>query len=44
MTLHPTFVPFTPVDDPGRLPRLAHVLQEQALIENVAPIQLGIRY
>jgi len=43
MTLHPTFVPFTPWTTlPGYLD-LLRVLQEQRLIENVAPIQLGIR-
>jgi hypothetical protein len=43
MTLHPTFVPFTPWTTlPGYLDLLG-VLQAQDLIENVAPIQLGIR-
>ena len=43
MTLHPTFVPFTPWTTVESYVDLLHVLEEQALIENVAPIQLGIR-
>ena len=43
MTLHPTFVPFTPWTTLEGYLDLLGVLQEQALIENVAPIQLGIR-
>src|SRR6266853_4292879 len=43
MTLHPTFVPFTPWTPLEGYLDLLNVLQEQALIENVAPIQLGIR-
>src|SRR6266481_891888 len=43
MTLHPTFVPFTPWTTLEGYLDLLNVLQEQALIENVAPIQLGIR-
>jgi hypothetical protein len=43
MTLHPTFVPFTPWTTLGGYLDLLHVLHEQALIGNVAPIQLGIR-
>jgi radical SAM superfamily enzyme YgiQ (UPF0313 family) len=43
MTLHPTFVPFTPWTTLDGYLDLLGVLQEQALIENVAPIQLGIR-
>jgi Radical SAM superfamily len=43
MTLHPTFVPFTPWTALEGYLDLLGVLQEQALIENVAPIQLGIR-
>ncbi|HET8925610.1 MAG TPA: CUAEP/CCAEP-tail radical SAM protein [Candidatus Acidoferrum sp.] len=43
MTLHPTFVPFTPWTTLGGYLDLLGVLQEQALIENVTPIQLGIR-
>jgi len=42
MTLHPTFVPFTPWTTLEGYLDLLNVLQEQALIENVAPIQLGI--
>jgi radical SAM superfamily enzyme YgiQ (UPF0313 family) len=43
MTLHPTFVAFTPwTTMPGYLD-LLRVLQEEGLVENVAPIQLGIR-
>jgi radical SAM superfamily enzyme YgiQ (UPF0313 family) len=43
MTLHPTFVPFTPWTTLDGYLDLLRVLHEQALIENVAPIQLGIR-
>src|SRR5713226_4645287 len=43
MTLHPTFVLFTPWTPLEGYLDLLNVLQEQALIENVAPIQLGIR-
>jgi len=43
MTLHPTFVPFTPWTTLQGYLDLLNVLQRQALIENVAPIQLGIR-
>ncbi len=43
MTLHPTFVPFTPWTTLDGYLDLLRVLQEQALLENVAPIQLGIR-
>src|SRR5712692_7421941 len=43
MTLHPTFVPFTPWTTLEGYLDLLNVLQQQALIENVAPIQLGIR-
>ena len=43
MTLHPTFVPFTPWITVEGYIDLLHVLQDQALIENIAPIQLGIR-
>lgn len=43
MTLHPTFVPFTPWTTLEGYLDLLGVLQEEALIENVAPIQLGIR-
>jgi radical SAM superfamily enzyme YgiQ (UPF0313 family) len=43
MTLHPTFVPFTPWTTLDGYLDLLRVLHEQSLIENVAPIQLGIR-
>ncbi len=42
-TLHPTFVPFTPWTTLEGYLDLLSVLQQQTLIENVAPIQLGIR-
>jgi len=43
MTLHPTFVPFTPWTTLEAYLELLRVVEEQAIIENVAPIQLGIR-
>lgn len=43
MTLHPTFVPFTPWTTLESYLDLLHVLHSEALIESVAPIQLGIR-
>jgi radical SAM superfamily enzyme YgiQ (UPF0313 family) len=43
MTLHPTFVPFTPWTTLESYIDLLHVLDEQALVENAATIQLGIR-
>jgi len=43
MTLHPTFVPFTPWTTLEGYLDLLRVLEEQSVIENVAPIQLGIR-
>jgi radical SAM superfamily enzyme YgiQ (UPF0313 family) len=43
MTLHPTFVPFTPWTTLDGYLELLRVLHQQSLIENVAPIQLGIR-
>jgi radical SAM superfamily enzyme YgiQ (UPF0313 family) len=43
MTLHPTFVPFTPWTTLDGYLDLLRVLHAEALIENVAPIQLGIR-
>jgi radical SAM superfamily enzyme YgiQ (UPF0313 family) len=43
MTLHPTFVPFTPWTTLDGYLDLLRVLSEQSLIENVPPIQLGIR-
>jgi radical SAM superfamily enzyme YgiQ (UPF0313 family) len=43
MTLHPTFVPFTPWTTLEGYLDLLRVLAAEELIENVAPIQLGIR-
>jgi len=43
MTLHPTFVPFTPWTTLDGYLDLLRVIEEQGVIENVAPIQLGIR-
>jgi uncharacterized small protein (DUF1192 family) len=43
MTLHPTFVPFTPWTTLDGYLDLLRVLAEEELVENVAPIQLGIR-
>src|SRR6266852_1656836 len=43
MTLHPTFVPFTPWTSLEGYLDLLRVLAAEELIENVAPIQLGIR-
>jgi radical SAM superfamily enzyme YgiQ (UPF0313 family) len=43
MALHPTFVPFTPWTSMDGYLDLLDVIQQQELIENVAPIQLGIR-
>src|SRR5713101_5006328 len=43
MTLHPTFVPFTPWTTMDGYLELLRVLAAAELIENVAPIQLGIR-
>jgi radical SAM superfamily enzyme YgiQ (UPF0313 family) len=43
MTLHPTFVPFTPWTTLEGYLDLLRVIEEQEVIENVAPIQLGIR-
>jgi len=43
MTLHPTFVPFTPWTTMDGYLDLLRVIEEQAVIENVAPVQLGIR-
>ena len=43
MTLHPTFVPFTPWTSMEGYLDLLEVIQEEELVENVAPIQLGIR-
>jgi radical SAM superfamily enzyme YgiQ (UPF0313 family) len=43
MTFHPTFVPFTPWTTLESYLELLRVVSEQSLIENVPPIQLGIR-
>jgi radical SAM superfamily enzyme YgiQ (UPF0313 family) len=43
MTLHPTFVPFTPWTTMEGYLDLLRALVAEELIENVAPIQLGIR-
>jgi len=43
MTLHPTFVPFTPWTTIEGYLDLLQVIQAEGLTENVAPIQLGIR-
>ncbi len=43
MTLHPTFVPFTPWTTVGGYLDLLRVIEEQGVIENVVPVQLGIR-
>src|SRR6266478_3403637 len=43
MKLHPTFVPFTPWTTVDDYLDLLRVIEEQGVIENVAPIQLGIR-
>jgi Radical SAM superfamily len=43
MTLHPTFVPFTPWTTMEGYWDLLRVLAAEELVENVAPIQLGIR-
>src|SRR6267378_2542600 len=43
MTLHPTFVPFMPWTTVDGYLDLLRVIEQQGVIENVAPIQLGIR-
>jgi radical SAM superfamily enzyme YgiQ (UPF0313 family) len=43
LTLQPTFVPFTPWTSLSGYRELLALLADQDLIENVAPIQLGIR-
>ncbi|HYK40219.1 MAG TPA: CUAEP/CCAEP-tail radical SAM protein [Candidatus Eremiobacteraceae bacterium] len=43
MTLHPTFVPFTPWTTIEGYLDLLRVLCEEELVENVVPVQLGIR-
>jgi hypothetical protein len=43
MTLHPTFVPFSPWTTMNSYIDLLEVIWAEGLAENVAPIQLGIR-
>jgi len=43
MTLHPTFVPFTQWTTMESYLDLLQVIRAESLMENVAPIQLGIR-
>jgi hypothetical protein len=43
LVLHPTFVPFSPWTTLDSYLDLLRVLDDRELIENVAPIQLGIR-
>jgi hypothetical protein len=43
MTLHPTFVPFSPWTTMEGFVDLLRVIYDQGLMENVAPIQFGIR-
>ena len=43
LTLHPTFVPFTPWTTMDGYLDLLTVLSDENLAENVAPVQLGIR-
>ena len=43
LILQPTFVPFTPWTSLSGYRELLEIVAEQDLIENVAPIQLGIR-
>ena len=43
LTLQPTFVPFTPWSSLSGYCELLAVLADEDLVENVAPIQLGIR-
>ena len=43
ITLHPTFVPFTPWTTMEGYLDLLRVLAAEELVDNVAPIQLGIR-
>jgi radical SAM superfamily enzyme YgiQ (UPF0313 family) len=43
MTLHPTFVPFSPWTTMEGFLDLLRVIHDENLIENVAPIQFGIR-
>lgn len=43
LVLQPTFVPFTPWNSLSGYRQLLALIAEQDLVENVAPIQLGIR-
>jgi radical SAM superfamily enzyme YgiQ (UPF0313 family) len=43
MTMHPTFVPFTPWTTAETYIDLLQTIYDERLTENVAPIQLGIR-
>ena len=43
MTMHPTFVPFTPWTTLEGYLHLLRTIYDEGLVENVAPIQLGIR-
>jgi len=43
LTLHPTFVPFSPWTTVDNYLDLLRILYDEQLTENVAPIQLGIR-
>jgi radical SAM superfamily enzyme YgiQ (UPF0313 family) len=43
MTLHPTFLPFTPWTTMAGYLDLLRTIYEEELVQNVAPIQLGIR-
>lgn len=43
LVLHPTFLPFTPWTTMADYLELLRVIAEEGLIENVAPVQLGIR-
>lgn len=43
LTLHPTFVPFTQWTTLESYRDLLRTLHEESLVENVAPVQLGIR-
>jgi len=43
LTLHPTFVPFSPWTTMDSYVDLLEVIRTEGLVENVAPIQLGIR-
>lgn len=43
LTLHPTFVPFSPWTTMESYLDMLRVVEEEGLLESVAPIQLGIR-